>query len=94
MPESIPVYLERVEKILNEFRRSNNKTVLTSDIIKKYSGGFYLNINTPAAYSFNALFGKVLRRNEKLLSIEVDVLDVPIDDDLGRKTKTARWLLK
>ena len=94
MKDNIPVFLDRVKIIIDEFRRSGSRTVLTSDILGKYSGGFYSNIKIPPAYSFNALFGKVLKRNEKFLSIEEDESDVPINDDLGRQTSTSRWVLK
>ena len=94
MQDSIPVYLERVIKILNEFRRSGRRTVPTSDILRKYSGGFYANRNIASAYSFNALFGKVLKRHGKDLSIKEVQSNVRITDDLKRQTKASIWLLK
>ncbi|MCB9211788.1 MAG: hypothetical protein H6609_20695 [Ignavibacteriales bacterium] len=58
MEEAIPVSLKRIKKIISNFKTN---TFTTVDVLRKYSGGFYCNLNTPAIYSFNAQFGRLLK---------------------------------
>jgi hypothetical protein len=88
MDEQIKVSLYRITTIINE---KMNNTFTTADILREYSGGFYSNIDTPASYSFNAQFGKLLKRNEKKLQIKEVSSKVYVIDDNGHKTKTSKW---
>lgn len=87
MDESLPISLARVSAIINQM----HETFTTADIIRGYSGGFISNSKTPAIYSLNAQFGKLLRRNETVLRIKEVRANVSITDDTGNKTNTAKW---
>ena len=88
MDEKIKVSLRRIGAIINLIRGS---TFTTADVLRKYSGGFYSNIGTPAVYSFNAQFGKLLKRNEDLLNISKVNSGIKIKDDNSHRTKTSKW---
>lgn len=90
MKEQIEVSLDRIKIIIDE---KMSRTFTTADILREYSGGFYSNISTPAVYSFNAQFGKLLKRNESKLQIKETRPKVPIKDDNGNNTKTSKWEL-
>ena len=89
MNEQIEVSLDRIKIIINK----KGGTFTTADILREYSGGFYSNIGTPAVYSFNAQFGKLLKRNESKLQIKEVLPKVNVNDDNGHKTKTSMWEL-
>ncbi|MDO9041615.1 MAG: hypothetical protein Q7U64_04610 [Desulfocapsaceae bacterium] len=88
LDERIEVSLSRIEAIINSFR---GNTFTTADVLRQYSGGFYSNIDTPAVYSFNAQFGKILKRNESVLNISEVNSGVKINDDNGHPTTTSEW---
>jgi len=88
MDERIEVSLSRIGAIINSIRGS---TFTTADVLRQYSGGFYSNIGTPAVYSFNSLFGKLLKRNVGVLNISEVNSGVKINDDNGHPTKTSEW---
>ena len=90
MDEQIEVSLERIKIIINE---KMGRIFTTGDILREYSGGFYSNIGTPAVYSFNAQFGKLLKRNESILQIKEYRSNLSIKDDNGNKTTTSEWKL-
>lgn len=90
MEEQIAVSIDRIKKIIDKINKS---TFTTADILRKYSGSFHSNINTPPAYSFNAQFGKLLKRNESKLQINEVHPKVNIKDDCGHKTTTSEWKL-
>ncbi|MFZ1290202.1 MAG: hypothetical protein WAR79_08925 [Melioribacteraceae bacterium] len=90
MKEQIPVSLKHIQKIIDKL----DTTFTTVDVLKKYSGGFYSNRNTPRAYSFNAQFGKILKHNEDKLNIVEIESDVDIKDDIGHRTATSVWKKK
>lgn len=89
MDEQIEVSLDRIKEIISAFDISSNFS--TTDVIEKYSGIFVSNIKTPAFYSFNAQFGKLLKRNEIALEISEIQKEYPITDGIGHKTKTSLW---
>ncbi|OQA92834.1 MAG: hypothetical protein BWY26_00037 [Elusimicrobia bacterium ADurb.Bin231] len=91
--ESIPVYLERINQILNNFKQKGCATVTTADIIRQYSGGFFSNRDVSPVFSFNAQFGKLLKRNMRNLGISEARSNVPINDDQGHPTCTSEWKL-
>lgn len=88
MNEKIEVSIERVQEIIDTFNGQEFKTI---DVIKEYSGGFYSNKNTPAYYSFNAQFGKLLKRNEANLNIFEVEKNVRVKDEAGHSTSTSTW---
>jgi len=88
MDERIEVSLHRIEKTIYSLR---GNTFTTADVLRKYSGGFYSNIGIPGVYSFNAQFGKLLKRNESVLKISEVNSGVKINDDNGHPTKTSKW---
>ena len=88
MDEKIKVSLSRIETIIDSLR---GNTFKTSDVVREYSGGFYSNIDTPAAYSFNAQFGKLLKRNADVLKISEVKSGVSVKDDSGHPTTTSEW---
>lgn len=88
MKENIEVSLERIQQIVESY---NEKEFMTAEVIRDYSGGFYSNKDTPAYYSFNAQFGKLLKRNELSLRIVEVQSDVRTKDDNGHPTSTSVW---
>lgn len=90
MDEQIEVSLDRIKIIIDE---KMSRTFTTADILREYSGGFYSNIGTPPFYSFNAQFGKLLKRNESKLQIKEILPPVNIYDDNKHKTKSRKWEL-
>jgi hypothetical protein len=91
MEEQISVSLKRIKSIID--KKITIKTFTTADILREYSGGFYCNVGTPPIFSFNAQFGKILKRNENKLNIKEIRPKVIICDDNGRKTKSSVWKL-
>jgi len=88
MDDVIEVSLDRVRAIIIEF---HDARFSTADVIRSYCGGFFSNSGTPANYSFNAQFGKLLKRNETHLHIEQTEADSPIFDDHGHPTHSSFW---
>ncbi len=88
MDEKIEVSLSRIETIIDSLR---GNTFKTSDVVREYSGGFYSNIDTPAAYSFNAQFGKLLKRNVDVLKISEVKSGISVKDDNDHPTTTSEW---
>jgi hypothetical protein len=86
--EQIPVSIDRIKTIISE---KMSETFTTADILREYSGGFYSNIGTPPFFSFNAQFGKLLKRNESELQIKEVFPEMSIKDDNGHKTSTSKW---
>ena len=89
MDEKIEVSLSRIETIIGSFR--GKVSFKTSDVVREYSGGFYSNVDTPAAYSFNAQFGKLLKRNADALKISEVKKGVSVKDDNDHPTTTSEW---
>ncbi|MHC4371558.1 MAG: hypothetical protein ACYSW8_28415 [Planctomycetota bacterium] len=90
--DSIRVNLCTVKEIIDRFRQKT-ASILTSDIIREYSGGFFSNIGIPAHQSFNAQFGKILKKHSVSLDIEEIAKDVPVYDDRGHSTTASRWAI-
>ncbi|RTR35887.1 hypothetical protein EKG38_24555 [Shewanella canadensis] len=88
MDEIIEVSVPRIQEIIDAFDASEFST---ADVLREYSGGFYSNVGTPAHYSFNAQFGKLLQRNCESLRITENRNNVSIKDDNGHKTSTSFW---
>ena len=88
MDERIEVSLARVAQCI-EAVGENQFT--TADIVRKYCGQFCSNLETDPVYSFNAQFGKLLKRNETRLGIIEVGSDEHVRDDHGHSTKTSRW---
>ncbi len=86
--DNIPVDLNKMfEIVANELC----DTFTTADVLRIYSGGFHSNIGVPATRSFNALFGKILKRHEKFLNIREIRAGVSVKDDDGRQTSASMW---
>ena len=88
MDESIEVSLARIESCIEAIGREE---FTTADVVRQYSGRFCANLGTPAAYSFNAQFGKLLQRNETRLGIIEVASNESTEDDHGHSTTTSRW---
>ena len=88
MDETIEVSLDRIRGIIASLP---NDRFSTCDVIREYCGSFCSNHGTPAFYSFNAQFGKLLKRNESSLGITEIDKERPIKDDYGHQTKTSYW---
>jgi hypothetical protein len=88
--EEIKVSLERIENIISGFGESEFSTVA---VVREYCGGFFTNKETPAHYSFNAQFGKLLKRNvERLGIVQVESEVSETDDRVPPvKTTTSIW---
>lgn len=86
--DQIDISIDRILELLPE----TGQQFTTADVIRWYSGGFCTNVGTPAYYSINAQFGKLLQRNHHVLRIEETEPNVPITDDHGHPTSTSRWL--
>ncbi|BDA61035.1 hypothetical protein [Shewanella xiamenensis] len=88
MNEKIEVSIPRIQEIINDF---GSAEFSTADVLRGYSGGFYSNVGTPAYYSFNAQFGKLLKRNSEALGITEIQSNVTIPDDNDHTTSTSFW---
>lgn len=86
--ERIEVSLDRIRSIIDELHVDRFST---GDIIKAYSGVFCSNLNTPAHYSFNAQFGKLLKRNKSNLRIRQIAESDQAKDDHGHPTSMSWW---
>lgn len=91
MDETIEVSLDRIRSVIALLP---NDRFSTCDVIRGYCGSFCSNHETPAFYSFNAQFGKLLKRNEVSLGIVEIEKETPIKDDYGHQTKTSFWRIK
>ena len=70
MDEDIDVSLARVRRCIAECQQTSpSGTFKTTEVIDRYLGHFHSDVGTPPAFSFNAQFGKLLKRNEAELGI-------------------------
>ena len=88
MDERIEVSLTRIASCIDAL---GSDEFTTAELIRKYSGRFCSNLGVPAVYSFNAQFGKLLKRNELRLGITEIVSNEGTEDDHGHATTTSRW---
>lgn len=88
MDEAIPVSLDRIREMIE---RIELETFSTADVLRGYNGGFCTNHDTPAQFSFNAQFGKLLKRNEQALGIREIKANTSIKDDHGNPTTASMW---
>ena len=84
----VKVNLRRIESCIEEFGSDEFTTV---DVIRKYSGCFCSNLETPPGYSFNAQFGKLLKENAPRLRITEIKSHRSINDDHDHPTNTSWW---
>lgn len=91
MQDQIEVNLDRVKSIIDAF---DSGKFSTADVLRDYGGGFFSNKETPVHYSFNAQFGKILKRNEANLGITEVESNFPITDDNGNNTSASLWVKK
>lgn len=87
MTERIDVSLGRIRSIIDKLPDGFS----TGDVISSYNGVFCSNLNTPAHYSFNAQFGKLLKRNEMNLRISQIAKSDRTKDDHGHPTSSSFW---
>lgn len=92
MEDFIRVDLDTIKEIIDRFRERQN-SILTSDVIREYCGGFFSNVGIPAHQSFNAQFGKILKKDSEFLKIKEIAADVPVDDDTGYSTAASKWVI-
>ncbi|WP_252177184.1 hypothetical protein [Endozoicomonas sp. 4G] len=88
MKDKININLDRVKSIIDSF---DDAQFNTTDVIRRYSGGFFSNKETPASFSFNAQFGKILKSNEDRLGINEIESNKAVPDDNGHETSTSVW---
>lgn len=92
MDEDIDVSLARVRQCIAECQQTSPSGIFTTtEVIDRYLGHFHSDVGTPPAFSFNAQFGKLLKRNEAELGIVEVVARERTRDDNGRATSTSRW---
>lgn len=84
--------LRDIQIILNNFRRLGKVDVLTIDIIRAHQGTYH-NAKTSANKSWNSIFGKFLKSNERLLGISEIRKRVSAKDDDGNRTSCSRWAI-
>jgi hypothetical protein len=89
MDECIPISLERIERCIAVLDDCCGFT--TAQVIREYVGHFCSDRQTPAVYSFNAQFGRLLARNRDRLGIVMVAADERTTDDHDLPTTTARW---
>lgn len=83
------VNIDEVKEIISDFKLSGMGNFFTSDIIKKYTGSFEKNSCTPAAHSFNANFGKLLKQDEGYFRIKEIRKSASTKDDSGESTHSS-----
>ncbi|WP_252176317.1 hypothetical protein [Endozoicomonas sp. 4G] len=88
MKDQININLDRVKSIIDSF---DSTYFNTTEVIRSYGGGFFSNKETPASYSFNAQFGKILKSNEDQLGIVEIKNNQPVLDDNGHGTSASVW---
>ena len=88
MDERIEVSLTRIASCIDALGLDE---FTTADVIRKYSGHFCSDRETPAVYSLNAQFGKLLKRNETRLRITEIGSNESVKDDHRHLTSTSRW---
>ena len=87
MNDEILVSLARIRQIIESYENEFS----TIDVLRQYGGCFCSNIGTPVAFSFNAQFGKLLKRNCEALGIEEVKANATAKDDHGHRTSTSIW---
>ncbi|MEC5318503.1 hypothetical protein VSX61_06065 [Brenneria populi subsp. brevivirga] len=83
----------RLENTLNLLRakvRDEKMDIYTTDIINNYMGGVYRNKGVPVGISWNAQFGKYLKRHADELGIRELSPKNPIKID-GGSTSASLW---
>ena len=88
MDERILISLDRIEQCISAL---NTSSFTTAQVIREYMGHFCSDRQTPAAYSFNAQFGRLLSRNAERLGIVMIAPNESVQDDHGHPTTTAEW---
>lgn len=92
MDERIEVSLDRVRHCIQQAAaNSPSARFSTADVIRAYLGHFHSDLDTPPVYSFNAQFGKLLKRNAEGLGIVEDAANQAILDDAEHMTSTSLW---
>jgi len=83
----------RVGQVWDIQRSDISNEFSTVAVVREYCGGYFSNKETPAYYSINAQFGKLLKRNERRLGIsQVESEASETDDRVPPvKTTTSIW---
>jgi len=69
MKDKITVYLNDVRDAIDHLRKKpTNQQAYTSQIIEEYMGFFYSNVGVPVYRSWNAQFGKILKKHASMLA--------------------------
>lgn len=92
MTNSISINEERLHQVLNEIRSGGVYSVLTTDIIEKYMGGFHINKQVPVNDSWNAQFGKYLKSHAAMLGILEETANEKVIIN-NNPTSASRWVL-
>jgi hypothetical protein len=90
MTEHISINNVRLAAVLNQMRNIGNTSVLTTEIIEQYMGGFHSNRRVPVADSWNAQFGKYLKAHLQELQIVELEANVRVETN-GGTTHASRW---
>ena len=93
MNDNIQIDLEILGQKIADIRNSGAQSAFTSDIIRAYMGGYFLNKGVAANISWNAQFGKLLSKHREQLGLEQVRSDASVNDDLGRPTTCSEWRL-
>ncbi|MCM0147060.1 MULTISPECIES: hypothetical protein [Photobacterium] len=90
MAEHISVDTNRLMDVLAEMHEKQLPSVLTTDIIENYMGGFHQNKKVPPSVSWNAQFGKYLKANAQSLGITEIAAKEKVKLN-GTMTSASRW---
>ena len=90
MTDNISIDSNRLEEVLAEMRVKQLPSVLTTDIIEYYMGGFHQNKKVPPSASWNAQFGKYLKANASALGIAEIAAKEKVKLN-GSTTCSSRW---
>jgi hypothetical protein len=93
MTEEIIIEVSILERILNEMRTEGLRVTTTINILRKYQGGYLKNSGISASQSFNAKFGKALKRQEVRLGIREVEQNLAVVDDFNGRTTCSAWAI-
>ncbi len=88
MNKVLEFHLEDVRAVIMALEQNRFST---ADIMRGYAGRFLTILDTPPYYSFNAQFGKFLKRHASDLGIRQIEINASIKDDDGHPTSSSFW---
>jgi len=80
-------------RLIGSKKKLTNQQAYTSQIIEEYMGFFYSNVGVPMYRSWNAQFGKILKKHASMLGIKELKKAQRIKDARGHSTQCSLWSL-